>query len=119
MFCRNCGKELSDKAVACIGCGMNPHEGNAHCPACGVATKDNQIVCTACGSSLKGSSTDGWSTGPYIGLLVLSFIIPLVGWIYGGIQIKNAAEGSQRKNQAWHFVIAGIVGFVVFLEYKN
>ncbi|MGQ0593036.1 MAG: zinc-ribbon domain-containing protein [Gammaproteobacteria bacterium] len=21
MFCRNCGKELSDKAVACIRCG--------------------------------------------------------------------------------------------------
>ncbi len=136
MFCRNCGKELSDKAVACIGCGMNPHDGNAHCPACGVATKDKQIVCTACGSSLKGGSTDGWPTGPYIGprraagragrigstdgwptgpyigLLVLSFIIPLVGWIYGGIQIKNAAEGSQRKSQAWHFVIAGIVGAV-------
>ena len=112
MFCRNCGKELSDKAVACIGCGMNPRDGATHCPVCGVATKDKQIVCTACGSSLKGSSGDGWDIGPYIGLLVLSFLIPFVGWIYGGIKVKNSTEGSQRKSQAWHFVIAGIFGFI-------
>ncbi len=113
MFCRNCGKELSDKAIACIGCGMNPKGGNAHCPSCGAETKEKQIICTACGGSLKGSSSDVWSTGAYIGFIVLSVIIPLFGWIYGGIHMKNAADGSQRKKQAWHFVIAGIVGFVL------
>ena len=61
MFCRNCGKALSDKAVACIGCGMNPHDGNANYPACGVATKDKQVICTACGGSLQGGTA--WTMG--------------------------------------------------------
>ncbi len=113
MFCRNCGKKLSDKAVACIGCGMNPKGGNVHCPLCGAETKAQQIICTQCGGSLKGTSSDEWSTGVYIGLLVLSFVIPLFGWIYGGIQVKQSAEGSKRKKQAWHFVIAGIVSGVI------
>lgn len=85
MFCSNCGKELSR----------------------------NQTVCHACGTSLDRASTDGWSTGVYVALLVLSFFIPLFGLIYGGLQIKKAAEGSQRKRRAWHFVIAGIVGAII------
>lgn len=113
MFCRNCGKELSDKAVACIGCGMNPKDGVAHCPACGAETKDRQVICTACGISLKGGTSDGWSTGAYIGLLVLSFFVPIFGWIYGGIQVKNATPNSKRKSQAWHFVISGIAGGIL------
>lgn len=115
MFCRSCGKELSDKAVACIGCGMNPKSGIEHCPLCGAATKAQQIICTQCGGSLKGkgSSGDGWSTGAYIGLLVLSFVIPLFGWIYGGMQVRQSVEGSKRKKQAWHFVISGIVSAVI------
>ncbi|MFI3220858.1 MAG: NINE protein [Methylococcales bacterium] len=58
MFCRNCGKELSDKAVACIGCGMNPHDATAHCPACGAETNDKQVMCVKCGVGLSVASTN-------------------------------------------------------------
>ncbi|MFI3220857.1 MAG: hypothetical protein QX189_17345 [Methylococcales bacterium] len=117
MFCRNCGKELSDKAVACTGCGMNPHDGASYCPACGGETKDKQIICIACGGDLadKGNNTEVWSTGAYIGLIALSAFIPLVGFIYGGIQVNKATKDSKRQIQAWHFVIAGIVGFVLYV----
>ena len=113
MFCRNCGKELLEQAVACTGCGMNPKEGCQHCPSCGTETKEKQIICTACGGSLENGNSSEWSTGVYIGLLISSVIIPLIGFIYGGIQVKKAHPNSKRKDQAWHFVIAGVVGFII------
>jgi len=108
MFCRNCGKELSDKAVACIGCGMNPTDGSANCPACGVATKDKQVICTACGGNLQGGAA--WPIGQCLGLFLLSLVIPLFGWIYGGIQAYKAPKGSKRRQQALAFVVMGIFG---------
>ena len=108
MFCKSCGKELSDKAVACIGCGMNPTGGSANCPACGVATKDKQVICTACGGSLQGGTA--WPIGQYLGLCFLSLLIPLFGWIYGGIHVCKAPKGSKRQQQALAFIIAGIFG---------
>jgi hypothetical protein len=113
MFCRSCGKELSKKSVACIGCGMDPRDDSAYCPACGVETKDKQVICTACGASLEGGITDGWSTGAYIGLLVFSFFIPLIGWIYGGIQVVKSSPDSKRKKQAWHFIFSGVAGMLL------
>lgn len=113
MFCRNCGKELPEQAVACIGCGMNPKEGSKHCPACGETTEEKQIICTACGGSLEQSNSTGWSTGAYIGLIILSFLLPIFGWIYGGIKANKAPPESKQKKQAWHFIYAGIAAFVI------
>ena len=113
MFCRSCGKELSSKSVACTGCGMDPRDDSAYCPACGAETKYKQVICTACGASLKDSITDGWSTGVYIGLLVLSFFIPVFGWIYGGIQVGKSMPDSKRKKQAWHYIFSGIAGILI------
>ena len=53
MFCRNCGKELPDNAVACMGCGCDPQKGVKHCHHCGVEVHSNQIVCVKCGSALN------------------------------------------------------------------
>jgi len=115
MFCRNCGKELADHAIACIGCGMNPKEGNHNCPNCGEKTEEKQIICTACGGSLALENSSGWSTGAYIGLLLLSFILPIFGWIYGGIKANKAAPDSKRKQQAKHYIYAGIAAVVLNL----
>lgn len=115
MFCRNCGKELSKQAVACIGCGMDSQEGDKNCPACGKETKERQIICTACGGSLEQASSKGWSTGAYIGLLIVSFFIPLFGWIYGGIEANKATQNSKRKKQAWHYIISGVIGCFINL----
>jgi hypothetical protein len=115
MFCRNCGKELADQAVACIGCGMNPKEGNHNCPACGEKAEEKQIICTACGGSLAQKNSIGWSTGAYIGLLLLSFVLPIFGFVYGGIKASKASPDSKEKQQAMHYVYAGIAGVVLVL----
>jgi len=54
MFCRNCGKELADQAVACVSCGSPPLSGNKFCQSCGAETNPNQEVCLKCGVRLQG-----------------------------------------------------------------
>ena len=49
MFCRNCGNQLDDKAVACTKCGADPKKGVAFCSNCGKPTDPNAVVCVSCG----------------------------------------------------------------------
>lgn len=52
MYCRNCGKDLNDKAVACPGCGVPPLVENKFCNNCGAETLPAQTMCTRCGAAL-------------------------------------------------------------------
>ena len=52
MFCRNCGTQLDDKAIACTKCGVNPHNGVGFCQNCGKPTVANAAVCMSCGVGL-------------------------------------------------------------------
>jgi len=56
MFCRNCGKEIDNKAVVCVHCGVPPKAEKKFCQNCGVTTEQNQAMCTKCGVSLSTSS---------------------------------------------------------------
>ena len=56
MYCKNCGNELNENAVACLKCGCDPKKGNNNCPSCGVETNPNQVICVKCGGSLKKES---------------------------------------------------------------
>jgi phage shock protein PspC (stress-responsive transcriptional regulator) len=53
MYCKNCGKEVNEKAIACIHCGVPPLEERKFCQECGCETKENQVVCIKCGVSLE------------------------------------------------------------------
>ena len=66
MFCRGCGKEVKQGAIACPGCGVPPLVGSEHCQECGAQTKAEQVMCTSCGCKLRmsgGSTVAGMSTG--------------------------------------------------------
>ncbi|MCC7150345.1 MAG: TM2 domain-containing protein [Saprospiraceae bacterium] len=53
MYCKNCGNEVSDKAVICIKCGTPPLAGNSYCNNCKAEVKPNAEFCLNCGVSLK------------------------------------------------------------------
>ena len=53
MFCRSCGKEVAENAVACTGCGVRPNDGNEFCQACGKETNAKAVICVSCGVNLK------------------------------------------------------------------
>ncbi len=58
MYCKNCGNEVHEKAVACPKCGVNPRSEKKFCQSCGSTTNPNQVICTNCGVSL---TTQGFS----------------------------------------------------------
>ena len=55
MHCRNCGKQIDDKAAVCIHCGVPPKLEKKFCPNCGNATAANQAICMSCGVALAGA----------------------------------------------------------------
>ena len=61
MFCKNCGKEVNQNAVACMGCGCNPKTGNKFCSNCGVQVNPEQVVCVKCGAALANLTEIGKS----------------------------------------------------------
>lgn len=56
MYCKNCGKEVNEKAFACISCGVPPLLEKKFCQDCGVETNANQVICIKCGVSLNNSN---------------------------------------------------------------
>ena len=56
MYCKNCGNDVNDKAIACPKCGVNPRLEKNFCQGCGEATNPNQSICIKCGVSLKSES---------------------------------------------------------------
>jgi TM2 domain-containing membrane protein YozV len=58
MFCRNCGNQVDERAIACPKCGVNPHDGISFCQNCGKPTLANGVVCTNCGVALARWGSD-------------------------------------------------------------
>ncbi|MFC1717629.1 RDD family protein [Candidatus Poribacteria bacterium] len=52
MFCRNCGKEVSEQAVMCVSCGTPPRKGREFCQNCGAETNPDAEICMSCGVRL-------------------------------------------------------------------
>ncbi len=64
MYCRNCGNEVSEKAVMCVACGTPPKAGNKYCYNCKAETAPNAVVCMKCGVALDAAGGEGkdWLT---------------------------------------------------------
>lgn len=57
IYCRNCGKQVHEKAIACPTCGVPPRLERKFCFNCGVSTQANQVMCTKCGCALPNITT--------------------------------------------------------------
>ena len=64
MYCRSCGKEVSEQAVMCVSCGVLPKKGKNFCQNCGADTLSAAEMCTKCGVKLAGGEDQGkdWLT---------------------------------------------------------
>lgn len=71
MHCRNCGKQINDKAHVCIHCGFLPKREKNFCHNCGEAIQANQAVCLKCGVSFGDQSGDESKNKITAGLLAL------------------------------------------------
>ncbi len=117
MYCRNCGNEVNDNAVACPKCGYNPRTEKNFCPNCGVATNANQVMCTNCGTSLATAGVPAVTADNSKTVAIVAHFT-LIGWIIALIlNNQNKTQlGSFYVRQTLGIMIIGIVGsFTVWL----
>ncbi|MCM1578020.1 MAG: hypothetical protein NC078_04395 [Ruminococcus sp.] len=86
MYCKNCGKEIHDEAVMCVHCGV-PTGKTFH------------------------SANEPATTG----LIVLSVLFPLIGFILGGVlksQGRERAGNAYIKAAGISFGVCAILGII-------
>ncbi|MCX8082247.1 MAG: TM2 domain-containing protein [bacterium] len=87
MYCRNCGKEVDNKASVCIGCGVVPKSGNRYCQNCGAPTDVNAEICIKCGARLTSSEGKDWTITLILSILVGQFGIDRFYTGYTGLGV--------------------------------
>ena len=90
MFCKNCGKEIDDKAVVC--------------PYCGVQTE-----------TLRAQSSK--SNGLAVLGLVFAFLIPIVGLILSAIGRVNTTKGDTDYGLATAGIVISILWMILGLMF--
>jgi len=120
-FCRTCGNQIHENAVACPKCGVPPKIGKAYCYACGSETRPEAIVCVKCSQALDvlpvlptanatTGSQDKQGDMKWIGWLVEFAIGGAIGWAIG--RDIGVATGWPISREAW-FAIGGVIGLLI------
>lgn len=79
MYCRNCGNEVSEKAIMCVACGTPPLAATKYCYNCKAETAPNAIVCMKCGVSLKKDDVLNGEGKDWLTVLLLCLFLGGIG----------------------------------------
>lgn len=79
MYCRNCGNEVSDKAIMCVACGTPPMAGNKFCHNCKAETTSNSTICMKCGVGLTTVNPANAEGKDWLTALLLCFFLGVFG----------------------------------------
>jgi len=79
MYCRNCGNEVSEKAVMCVACGTPPLAGDKYCHNCKAETTPNTSICMKCGVSLNRENALPGEGKDWLTTLLLCFFLGVFG----------------------------------------
>jgi len=79
MYCRNCGNEVSEKAIMCVACGTPPMAGDKFCHNCKAETPLNATICMKCGVSLAHTSPVNTEGKDWLTALLLCFFLGVFG----------------------------------------
>ncbi len=96
MYCRNCGKEINEKAVLCVHCGKST--------GVPIGNENNNV---------KNANDEA-----SVGLLVLAVLFPIIGLIIGAVCISIGAVNAGKKYiryAAVSFVICFLIIFIWYL----
>ena len=107
MQCQYCGNQIPENATNCPACGAQSPQP----PPMQLNNNGGQISIQNQMQQQANDEYAAWSTGTYIGLFVLSAIVPLVGWIYGGMNCKH----QNRKAQAIGMIVISSIMFLIYL----
>jgi RNA polymerase subunit RPABC4/transcription elongation factor Spt4 len=79
MYCRNCGNDVSEKAVMCVACGTPPKSGDKYCHNCKAETNASSSICMKCGVPLKGTNPIEGEGKDWLTTLLLCFFLGFIG----------------------------------------
>ena len=124
MYCRNCGKEISNEAVICVHCGVPAGKGNAYCPSCGGEVHPEAVVCVNCGVPLKKQAPKDIQPRNLVTAIILSIVTCGIYGIYWFIKLNdemNRMTGNENDTSGGiafllNLVTCGIYGY--YWSYK-
>lgn len=90
MFCKNCGNELNENAVACMGCGFAKGTGEKFCANCGKEINPGAAICTTCGASVVNAPAANAEQKSKLVAVLLAFFL-------GGIGIHDFYLGYNKN----------------------
>jgi hypothetical protein len=79
MYCRNCGNEVSEKAIMCVACGTPPKAGDKFCYHCKAETTPGAAICMKCGVSLKNENQTDGEGKDWLTTVLLCFFLGVFG----------------------------------------
>lgn len=80
MFCKNCGNEINENAVVCMGCGFEKGNGEKFCANCGNTINPGAAICTKCGAAVKTVvASSGTEQKSKLVAVLLAFFLGSIG----------------------------------------
>ena len=128
-YCGNCGKSVNGNADYCLSCGcfLNKSSSNCRfCPNCGNPVNPNADICVSCGTAIKKQNVverqpihSEFDELLDIGLIIISILFPLIGFIVGAIKKVDdpvkAARYTKAATISAGVEIAGILMIGLFI----
>ena len=118
MYCKNCGAEINENAVACMSCGFAKNSGEKFCANCGSEINLGAIICTKCGANVNSTTAVSGAekktqASIILGIIgiVFAWIFALVGHITSIIGIVLGAKEYKETNKSAGLILS-IVGEV-------
>lgn len=135
-FCSNCGNEVKDNTKFCPNCGnainaecevetpqQNTNSG-INCPKCGSIVPFGNTNCLKCGSPLHEESNTVAIIIGYVGAILGSLLVPLIGIIIGiisAIYLLTRPSKSAKIHGVIIIVILVIIAilWISYMSYVN
>lgn len=108
MFCKNCGQEINENAVACMTCGFAKGAGEKFCANCGKEINPGAAICTACGAAVKPA--DNTAAASINGEQKSKLVAVLLAFFLGSIGVHDFYLG-YTKNGVIKIVLTVCTGF--------
>lgn len=91
-----------------------------YCKHCGAEILDAAVICTKCGCNVEEQPVQNKGDGTALGIIALvgGIIVPLVGWICGGIGLSRANKANNQAGRVLNIlgIIAGTASFIYNLS---
>ena len=79
MYCKNCGSEIYESAVACMSCGFAKGSGEKFCANCGKEVNPGAVVCVNCGAAIHQQIINNGVQKSKLVAVLLAFFLGSIG----------------------------------------